>query len=162
MRVYSHEEAHTLLGIGFCQSSFYKPAVWRQARSIMDSIMVPNDLAYPHDFGRGKGKYESKIPLDEARERGLGIMQEQGWIANCQGTGRRVPGVAGLVLDFLGDGKMHVIHRGIRIGFVIGGNRTWMAETSNRTMGPFRSAQEAAKAILSTTAINSGKVSYGE
>ena len=59
MRRITEIEARTLVGIGFCQPKFYKRHVWLKAKRLMDTYAVPNSLAYPHDLGRGKGKYST-------------------------------------------------------------------------------------------------------
>lgn len=51
--------------IGFCQQKFYKPSVWSKAKVLMEQIAVASNLAYPHDYGRGKGKFESDLTIDE-------------------------------------------------------------------------------------------------
>lgn len=50
---------HKYINIGFCQRSFYKPAVWRLAVDIMEYLKQEN-LVQDCDFGRGKGKYTSE------------------------------------------------------------------------------------------------------
>lgn len=48
------------IGIGFCQSSFYKPHVWRQTKEVME-VLVKAETVVPYNLGRGKGKYLSNI-----------------------------------------------------------------------------------------------------
>lgn len=50
--------------IGFCQPKFYKRSSWARSKILMDTLIVPLGLAYPHDFGRGKGKYESEFDIN--------------------------------------------------------------------------------------------------
>lgn len=46
------------IGIGFCQPKFYKSYAWRRASNVM-ILLCDKKLAYPHDYGRGKGKYST-------------------------------------------------------------------------------------------------------
>ena len=46
-----------LIGIGFCQPKFYKPHIWRQAKTIMEWLCDHTAYVVRYDFGRGKGKY---------------------------------------------------------------------------------------------------------
>jgi hypothetical protein len=55
----------TLVKIGFCQPKFYKRSVWLKAKKLMDEVVVPNGLAEPFDYGRGKGKYTSDLRVEE-------------------------------------------------------------------------------------------------
>lgn len=64
---WSREQAKNFTGIGFCQPKFYLPAAWRQAKNLMDKLLVPLSLAYPHDYGRGKGKYSSNLDITKVR-----------------------------------------------------------------------------------------------
>ena len=56
---WTREEVKSTVGIGFCCPKFYKPEAWRRAKNLMDKLLVPLDLAYPHDYGRGKAKYST-------------------------------------------------------------------------------------------------------
>ncbi|MCC0726439.1 hypothetical protein KGF36_11520 [Clostridioides sp. ZZV14-6009] len=47
-----------LIGIGFCEPKYYKATVWKYANLVMQELCNMG-LAYPFDFGRGKGKYKS-------------------------------------------------------------------------------------------------------
>jgi hypothetical protein len=64
----TREEVYNLIGIGFCQPKFYKPHVWKQAKQLMDGLVCTLGFAFPYDFGRGKGKYESKHEIAEVKE----------------------------------------------------------------------------------------------
>ena len=55
-----YEKVVGRIGIGFCQSSFYKPHIWRQSKEIMD-VLVKAGTVVPYNFGKGKGKYLSKV-----------------------------------------------------------------------------------------------------
>ena len=57
----SDDEIRTAVEIGFCQPKFYKPSSWKRAKALMDEIICPSGWAFPYDFGRGKGKYESSL-----------------------------------------------------------------------------------------------------
>lgn len=64
----TQDEVKTLIKIGFCQPKFYKPSIWRKAKSLMDEIAVPHKLARPHDYGRGKGKFTSDLGINDVWE----------------------------------------------------------------------------------------------
>ncbi|MAA93001.1 MAG: hypothetical protein CML21_00555 [Rheinheimera sp.] len=66
-RTLSEDEIRSLIGVGFCQPKFYKRSVWLKAKKLMDEIVVPLGLAYPHDYGYGKGKYSSDCDIDEVK-----------------------------------------------------------------------------------------------
>ena len=72
------EEVLSLVGIGFCQPKFYKPSVWRKAKRLMDTIVCPNNLAYPHDFGRGKGKYNTELSIEDVKQKTIGLLRNSG------------------------------------------------------------------------------------
>lgn len=62
-------EVKNAVGIGFCQPKFYTPTAWRRTKSLMDELVCPLGLAFPHDLGRGKGKYSTDFDIsDVARE----------------------------------------------------------------------------------------------
>lgn len=65
----SEDEIHNLIGIGFCQPKFYKRHVWTKAKKLMDEVVVPQGLAYPYDYGFGKGKYESNLEISEVKSK---------------------------------------------------------------------------------------------
>lgn len=46
------------VGIGFCQPKFYKPKAWKRAKVLME-YLVKKKKVVPHDYGRGKGKYNT-------------------------------------------------------------------------------------------------------
>jgi hypothetical protein len=73
----SEVETRELVGIGFCQASFYKPSVWRKAKKLMDEVVCPNKLAYSFDFGRGKGKYRSgdKLTIEDVKNKTVDILR---------------------------------------------------------------------------------------
>lgn len=75
MLKFTEDEVRHLVGIGFCQPRFYKPSVWRKAKRLMDNIVCPNGLAFPFDFGRGKGKYESDFSIEEVKSRTIEILE---------------------------------------------------------------------------------------
>lgn len=52
------------VNIGFCQPKFYKVSVWNRAKKLMN-YLVSKKLAIKKDFGRGKGKYDSKYSVTE-------------------------------------------------------------------------------------------------
>lgn len=56
---WSRQETKDTVGIGFCVPKYYIPAAWRRAKDLMDKLLVPLELAFPHDYGRGKGKYST-------------------------------------------------------------------------------------------------------
>lgn len=56
---WSRQEAKDTIGIGFCVPKYYIPAAWRRAKDLMDKLLVPLDLTFAHDYGRGKGKYST-------------------------------------------------------------------------------------------------------
>ncbi len=56
---WSRQETKDTVGIGFCCPRYYLPASWRRAKNLMDTLLVPLGLAFPKDYGRGKGKYSS-------------------------------------------------------------------------------------------------------
>jgi hypothetical protein len=72
------EEATNLVGIGFCQQKFYKTSVWYKAKKLMDTVVCPNSLARPFDFGRGKGKYDSELSINDVKARTVEIIRRQG------------------------------------------------------------------------------------
>lgn len=72
------KEVESLVGIGFCQPKFYKPGVWRKAKKLMDTVVCPNGLARPFDFGRGKGKYDSELSIKDVQARTIDILSKQG------------------------------------------------------------------------------------
>tara|TARA_B100000809_G_C15124506_1_gene525632 strand:- start:636 stop:998 length:363 start_codon:yes stop_codon:yes gene_type:complete len=74
----TEDDAIRLVGIGFCQPSFYKRHVWLKAKKLMDNLVCPNELAFPHNFGHGKGKYESNFDIDEVKERTVELLRNEG------------------------------------------------------------------------------------
>lgn len=64
IRRLNDKELRNYICIGFCQPKFYIRSVWLKADRIM-KILCKLDLAEPYDFGRGKGKYISKLSDDE-------------------------------------------------------------------------------------------------
>lgn len=70
----SEDEIRSLIGVGFCQPKFYKRSVWLKAKSLMDEIAVPLGLAFPHDYGYGKGKYSSDIDIDEVKSQVVDLL----------------------------------------------------------------------------------------
>ena len=73
-RKLTEDEIHNLIGIGFCQPKFYKRNVWIKAKKLMDEVLVPQGLAYPYDFGFGKGKYESDFEISEVKSRVVNLL----------------------------------------------------------------------------------------
>ena len=73
-------EVFNLVGIGFCQPKFYKRSVWLKAKHLMDSVVCKAGLSYPHDFGFGKGKYESNrdMSIDQIKQKVCDILEDQG------------------------------------------------------------------------------------
>jgi len=71
---YTKAEVIHLVGIGFCQPKFYKKNVWRKAKQLMDDVVCPNGLAYPFEFGRGKGKYKSEFDIDDVQNKTIAIL----------------------------------------------------------------------------------------
>jgi hypothetical protein len=68
-----------LIRIGFCQRSFYKPSVWKAAMDVM-KVLVKHNLAYPHDFGHGKGKYTTDLSLtDDISFMAQTVISKRGW-----------------------------------------------------------------------------------
>lgn len=59
----TEDDVITLVKIGFCQPKFYKANVWRKAKTFFDEVLVPHGLAFPYDFGRGKGKFDSHFDI---------------------------------------------------------------------------------------------------
>ena len=55
-----------LVYAGFGHSGMYTQTVWRYISSIMN-IACKLNLAYPYDFGKGKGKYKTtdNISIDD-------------------------------------------------------------------------------------------------
>ncbi|HCQ5967491.1 TPA: hypothetical protein ACVT6Z_001440 [Clostridioides difficile] len=49
-----------LIEIGFCKPKYYKATVWKYANLVMQELCGMG-LAYPCDFGRGNGKYNTNI-----------------------------------------------------------------------------------------------------
>jgi hypothetical protein len=64
----TREQVYELIAIGFCQPKFYKTSVWKKARALMDQIVCPLGFAFPHDYGRGKGKYSTDFSIDEVKD----------------------------------------------------------------------------------------------
>jgi len=56
---WSRQDVKEIVSIGFCVPKYYIPAAWRRAKDLMDKLLVPLELAFPHDYGRGKGKYST-------------------------------------------------------------------------------------------------------
>lgn len=68
------QEVENLVKIGFCQPMFYKRSVWLKAKKLMDTVVVPNGLAKPFDYGRGKGKYTSDMRIEEVVSKTVSIL----------------------------------------------------------------------------------------
>lgn len=62
------DEIRTLVNIGFCQPKFYKTSVWRKAKALMDEVVCPQGMAFPHDYGRGKGKYSTEHSISDVAD----------------------------------------------------------------------------------------------
>lgn len=58
-KAWTRQEVKDTVGIGFCCPRYYLPASWRRAKNLMDTLLVPLGLAFPKDYGRGKGKYST-------------------------------------------------------------------------------------------------------
>lgn len=58
-KAWTRQEVKDTVGIGFCVPKYYVPTAWRRAKDLMDKLLVPLDLAFAHDYGRGKGKYST-------------------------------------------------------------------------------------------------------
>jgi len=58
-------EVKSVVSIAFCQPKYYTPTAWRRSKKLMDSLVCPLGLAFPHDYGRGKGKYSTDFDIDE-------------------------------------------------------------------------------------------------
>ena len=70
-------DLENLIGIGFCQPKFYKPAVWQRADRVMQKLCeLTESSVRRHDFGRGKGKY---IKDDEQSHRQLAELYLRNW-----------------------------------------------------------------------------------
>lgn len=79
----NEDEVLALIGIGFCQPKFYKRRVWLRAKKLMDEVICPNKLAYPSDFGRGKGKYDTDFDIDDVKQKAIEIMSSNGQLISC-------------------------------------------------------------------------------
>lgn len=55
----SNDDILHMIRIGFCQPRFYKPAIWRQSKALMDSLVCPLGLAYQLGTRHDKVKYFS-------------------------------------------------------------------------------------------------------
>lgn len=79
--MYTTYDIRLLISIGFCQPKFYKRSAWLKAKKLMDNVVCKNDLAEPYDYGRGKGKYTSKLDIPVVITKtielikGLGLLQ---------------------------------------------------------------------------------------
>lgn len=78
-------QIYRLVAIGFCQPKFYKKSVWTAAKKLMDGVLCPNDLAYPFDFGRGKGKYSSKLSINDAQAQTVELLRKNGTVLTQHG-----------------------------------------------------------------------------
>jgi hypothetical protein len=76
---------HRLVAVGFCQPKFYKSSVWRAAKKLMDEVVCPNKLATPFDFGRGKGKYNSNLDIDEVKKKTVEVLASQNRVDHQKG-----------------------------------------------------------------------------
>lgn len=66
---WSSVDVKCVIGISFCQPKHYTTTAWRRSKTLMDSLVCPLGLAFPHDYGRGKGKYSTDFDIDDvARE----------------------------------------------------------------------------------------------
>lgn len=61
----------TYVGMGFCQQKFYKPSAWKKAVVILE-VACSAGLAQHHNYGHGKGKYDSTLTLDEVKKSIIG------------------------------------------------------------------------------------------
>lgn len=64
-KAWTRKEAKDTVGIGFCCPKYYLPASWRRAKNLMDNLLIPLGLAFPEDYGRGKGKYSTNHDIGE-------------------------------------------------------------------------------------------------
>lgn len=62
---WSSLEVKSVIRIAFCQPKYYTPTAWRRSKTLMDTLVCPLGLAFPHDYGRGKGKYSTNFDIDE-------------------------------------------------------------------------------------------------
>jgi hypothetical protein len=74
----TEDEVNKLVGIGFCQQSYYKRHVWLKAKRLMDNLVCLNGLAVPYNYGHGKGKYESELDIDEVKELTVELLRNEG------------------------------------------------------------------------------------
>lgn len=66
-KAWTGQEVKDTVGIGFCCPKYYLPASWRSAKSLMDTLLVPLGLAFPKDYGRGKGKFSTNHDIAEVQ-----------------------------------------------------------------------------------------------
>ena len=59
------DEAKSLIHIGFGRKSDFKPCYWRRAEKIMNFLCDNTSDILPFDYGRGKGKYATKLDLND-------------------------------------------------------------------------------------------------
>lgn len=55
------------ISIGFCQPKFYTKETWSRANKLMKKLCILG-IVYPHDFGRGKGKYACYGEISKVKE----------------------------------------------------------------------------------------------
>ncbi len=67
----TEDEVISLVKIGFCQPRFYKANIWKKAKDFFNEVLVPNELAYAFDFGRGKGKFDSQFDIEHVQQQAL-------------------------------------------------------------------------------------------
>jgi hypothetical protein len=67
----TEDEVISLVKIGFCQPIFYKANIWKKAKDFFNEVLVPNELAYAFDFGRGKGKFDSQFDIEHVQQQAL-------------------------------------------------------------------------------------------
>lgn len=68
------EEIKELVHIGFCQPKLYKPSVWKKAKALMEQLLVPAALAFPYDYGRGKGKFSTDYDIDYVKDQAVNLI----------------------------------------------------------------------------------------
>lgn len=54
------------VNVGFCQKKFYTFQAWSIATDLMTEL-ISAGLAYPYDYGRGKGKYETDKTIQDCK-----------------------------------------------------------------------------------------------
>lgn len=59
------EETKMFIRIGFGRKSDFKACYWRRAEKIMNFLCNNTQDIFPCDYGRGKGKYSTKLNLSD-------------------------------------------------------------------------------------------------